>query len=237
MRKTSFILVLIFTIAAAHYEVAIGQLVQPNSALEKDQYERILWNNHRDLETNMKRLLLDEETAGEVKSVSIEAFNEDLTVVHTAKNSLYAMSTDAALIAIVSKVCSRDYLLRPLSPPGAGMGMGGNYVVGTLKIHTAERTVVISITEIGFCLEGVESADLRQRVFYSWALAKVLDDMVAEATGNRKRLSRALFRGLSGESVVDMNRRVYWNARGANSATPAAQMDLEAGSTPAGPGS
>ena len=215
MRKTSFILVSILSIPAAHSTVALGQLAQSDSVLETEleEYEQILWDNHRDLETNMKRLLLDEDTAGEVRRLSVEAFNEDLTVVRTPKNSLCATSTDAALMAIASKVCSRDHLLRPLSPPGAGMGIGGNYVVGILKIHTTKRDIVISITKIGFCLKGVESPDLRQRLFYSWALAKVLDDMVAQASDNGKRLSHKLFRALSGETVIDMNRRAYWDTR------------------------
>ena len=83
--------------------------------------------------------------------------------------------------------------------------------MGTLRIQTAKRTIVVTRDSCGFAF-GEDSRGLAQRVFYSWTLARVLDDMIAKATDGKQRLSQRLFATLSGEAVVERNKHIYWAA-------------------------
>lgn len=209
MRVKRIMIFCLLGLLFVHAYSADGQFGQParNSPDEYEQYQQALWKNYRELETKMEDLILDEDEL-KVEKIALEGFNEELYPPHAENEELSTSTTDPALLAVVATACSRDWLLRPLSPPDAGGGIGGSYVVGTLKVQTTKRTVVVRVTKVGFELQGVQSPDLLQRRFYSWALAKVLDDMVAKATN--KHISHELFIALSGEGVIDMNRRIYW---------------------------
>jgi hypothetical protein len=236
MRRTRVVIFCLLGMSLVHPSAVVGQFRQSGPATpgEHEQYQKVLWKNHRELETKMRDLILDEDDS-QIEKVTLEGFNEDLSAPHDANNTLSTSTTDPALLAIVANACSRDGLLRPLSPPGAGMGIGGSYVVGTLRIRTTKHIVVILVTMVGFCFEDGNSPDLRHKLFYSWALAKVLDDMLAEATSNKGHISHTLFTRLSGESVIDRNRRVYWDAR--KEMENKDVKDKKGGQTPGGTGS
>ena len=165
-----------------------------------------------DFELKLSDLMLAEkETDGKITKITLERFHEHPVYAYRKEGTIQATTTDPAHLACVQKCLSDSYVMRPYYHPYSGMGFGGAYVSGTLKIYTEKKTLTILLTPIGF--QCGEKGPLRQSLFYSWTLAKVVDDMITEATEQKQHLSRRLFSALSGESVIDVNKQIYWETR------------------------
>jgi len=77
-------------------------------------------------------------------------------------------------------------------------GPGSAFCVGEVHVRTTTDKLLVGISLAGFALEGRE-ANL-QNTFYSWGLAKYVDDILFEKT--HLHLPEDLFRTLSGEAVI-----------------------------------
>jgi hypothetical protein len=214
MKKIFFLIVSFLTLGAISYGL-FAQFPEQMTPEESKKLIETIEKSYFDVERQLSDLVLDDEDAGKVIKISLENFNEDAVLVHQGKNTLSTLTQDPILLSIVQQACSPHYLLRPHTcSTTAGGGYGGPYILGTLKIITTKRKLNIYITGSGFQFEKGPGANLSQRFFYSWALAKVLDDMVYEARSpNHEHISWSLFHALSGESIVDLNKEIYWEAR------------------------
>ena len=192
------------------FSASFAQFNPTQNSAEEQDYPDEYKKNYFDLVAELGNLLLDDEEDDTVTKISLEGFNEDPVLALRGKETLSAFTDNPTGLAIVQRSCSMDTLLRPLCHPTSGGGLGGPSRVGTLTIHTTKRTVTIVVTVVGF--QHGEKGYWPHNLFYSWGLAKVLDDMVADATHGKKHLSRRLFSTLSGEDVIEMNKRIYWGA-------------------------
>ncbi|OHB73864.1 MAG: hypothetical protein A2V70_11425 [Planctomycetes bacterium RBG_13_63_9] len=105
----------------------------------------------------------------------------------------------------------------PLRPAFSDIGVSttadlGIDHLGILQITTREEKVIIGVSETKFYL-GTWHGSNRQ-AFYSWGLAKQVDDLLFEATG--KHLEKKHFEALSGEEIIRENKRLYEGIRAAS---------------------
>ena len=216
MTKSLLFLVILIGLLAACLSATFAQFGgSPLSPEQAKEFEKLTKDGFYELEAELgEKLILNDDD--NVTKISLEKFNEDTRLVEKGENALSAVTTEAIHLAAVKRALDQDALLRPFAPPGSGFGYGGSYLMGTLRIQTAKRTIVVRVIPAGFAF-GEDSRGLAQRVFYSWTLAKVLDDMIAKATDGKQRLSQRLFATLSGEAVVERNKRIYWAAAEAQS--------------------
>jgi hypothetical protein len=87
---------------------------------------------------------------------------------------------------------------------GGGSGGGGG-ALATLHVETTNRSFDVLITMVGFALGGPMAQP--HNVFFSWTLAKHLDDFYFEKTG--KRFDKVFFETLSGERKIKLSKKFY----------------------------
>ena len=97
-----------------------------------------------------------------------------------------------------------DTPLRVAFPDGPGGQGPGGYKIGKMIVTTTKDVFPVAITTGGFALGDEWEI---QKVFFSWAVAKQIDDLLFARTG--RRLPRDLFRHLSGESRIDAQKEAY----------------------------
>ena len=96
--------------------------------------------------------------------------------------------------------------LRRGIPDKAGWGAGGTpYPVGFIEVTTNKDSFVIGVTWSGFSLGSKEFR--MQNVFYSWMLAKQLDDILFRET--KLRIPSEVFKSLSGEHLIEAGKMNY----------------------------
>jgi hypothetical protein len=101
---------------------------------------------------------------------------------------------------------SLDLPLRRACPDHEGFGFGvGHYSLGTMIVTTTKDQFVVGITDGGFALGSSDWTI--QNVFYSWGVARQIDDVLFEETA--KRLPLDVFQALSGESFILTHKRMY----------------------------
>ncbi|HBO43095.1 MAG TPA: hypothetical protein DD670_04010 [Planctomycetaceae bacterium] len=180
---------------------------------EWKKWEEGVEDAHLDLEKQLYDLMLDEDEAGKVEKITLEPYEGNLDYSRR-EIPLAASTVDPAILNVVQYACSTRYLLRrhPGHLTGA-MGVGGHFVVGELKIHTTNRVVTVFVTQIGFLFQNADNL-LMRRQFHSWALAQVVNHLVAESSPGRG-ISRGLFLALSGEAIIEANKQLYWQTMAA----------------------
>ena len=187
---------------------------RPLTPEQAREAERLMKDGFYELEAELgEKLILHRDD--DVTRISLDSFNEDALSAARGKDTLSTVATGPAQLAAVKRALDQRLLLRPFAPPRSGLGFGGPYIQGSLRIQTKTRTIVIRVTPIGFAY-GESDSNLAQRLFCSWTLAKVLDDMIAKATDGKQHLSPGLSAELSGEAVVEANKRIYRESVEAN---------------------
>jgi hypothetical protein len=85
------------------------------------------------------------------------------------------------------------------------VGGPGTYYIGKVEVTTTKESYYVGICTIGFTLNS--EIPLDDRVFFSWGLAKLIDDMLVEQT--KEHLPERLFERLSGKTQSDGDKRFY----------------------------
>ena len=120
---------------------------------------------------------------------------------------------DRAIAKALQVSVHESAALRPtisdIGKTGGGGGAGAGHYIGILEIETPKRKVIIGVLQSGFQL-GTWLGTGRQ-LFFSWGLAKVVDELLFKATG--KHLRKEHFGELSGENFIARSRKYWEEAR------------------------
>ncbi|MCA9041285.1 MAG: hypothetical protein KDA65_13110 [Planctomycetaceae bacterium] len=116
--------------------------------------------------------------------------------------------TDKKYIKMFQQGMAPAFMLRPGTSGFSTMAI--NYSEDTdirdaILLNTPEGQIVVGMSDSGFQLESVFSDDTT--CFYSWILAKAVDDILFEKTGMRQGESR--FNRVSGLWVYDIQKEDY----------------------------
>lgn len=125
------------------------------------------------------------------------------------KKGLQATIEDAPRLGYLAG--SLDRPLRIAYPERTDMweGSGWAYTVGEVKIVRRDKTFNIGISRAGFLLESAAYAP--QNAFFSWGLARVIDDELFKQ--HKIRLPNDVFDSLSGQSHIDSDKYRYGTSR------------------------
>lgn len=92
-------------------------------------------------------------------------------------------------------------------PSTGGIGQGAH--LGVIQIVGKDRTLVIGVSQKCFFM-GIWHGSFRQS-FFSWILAKQVDDLLFRATN--QHLTKKQFDALSGLSWIEHNRHLFYSVR------------------------
>jgi|GEM_PF-3110632 len=101
---------------------------------------------------------------------------------------------------------ARHALTRAVSRDTRG-GFGGDASVASVKFVKEDAAVTVYLTMAGFALDVTAALP---EVFYSWLLAKVLDDVYFIHSGHH--LPPRLFSVLSGEAQIEAQKNAYYKS-------------------------
>ena len=134
---------------------------------------------------------LDVETINEKNKGPLEASDSELKAV---------VVTDRQTIQHIE-----DSFQEFLRLESIGNSVYGKW--GSLKIKTNRNTFIVSVSERGFVLGNGKPT--KDNTFYSWALAKLIDDQLRKRHDSGLKLK--YFDLLSGKRKIDMHRKAYDN--------------------------
>jgi hypothetical protein len=147
-----------------------------------------------------------DQLEGKIRAVRVFGFDP-----YNSGKPLDFESKDALVLRTIEYTAHASSAVRPavsdLRTP-YGSGADGAYL-GIMKLDTADGPLIIGVSRIGFFL-GVWDGSVRQ-TFFSWGLAKQVDDLLFNATG--KHLEAEHFEALSGEERIKVGKKAYEDAR------------------------
>lgn len=125
----------------------------------------------------------------------------------TGDRDVVCETSDAVVLEAI-----RTFLYNPMRKSMSYGGACGSWcAVGKIVVTTSERSFTIIVTNVGFML-GTEVTD--EARFYSWGLAKYVDDVLFEQTG--RHIPKELFGSMSGELIIQGHQEVYNRLRAAS---------------------
>jgi hypothetical protein len=98
--------------------------------------------------------------------------------------------------------------LRIARPDGTTLIGPGDYCLGKVEVTTTEGTFFVGIFARGFSLES--TIPLQQNTFFSWGLAKLIDDALFHE--RKEHLREGMFNALSGQTSIDSQKYRYEKA-------------------------
>ncbi len=120
------------------------------------------------------------------------------------------VTKDKRNIDVVESCFTKGYMQRPpvsdLSQERGSTGYGTH--LGIIIIKLPKRSLIVGVGYNTFYLGSWHGTPYQ--MFSSWTLAKQLDDMLFEATGNHLKYS--YFSDLSGESTIRRQKKAYFKS-------------------------
>lgn len=207
------ILVCLGSLSATEEEKDCNSPVDETST-EDDNYQKKIW-------ADVWNLLNFHFEDSPLEKVELELTGVSVPVGENGKSAkrfnrkAYFVSTDQLFLDHVATYTNPIGIFVHAIPDGTSIGVSGDggFTYAVLTLHTKDmpegnykkQKIVIGLTPCGFILGG--RGGCYYRAFYSWGLAKTVDDFLLMKTG--EGLPSDFIKTLSGESRIESQKKNY----------------------------